>query len=146
MDIRASCNVFIRKNHILVASSAQTVAGIELIVDPVFELSVNATTGEIGRAVLDSFAAYKVGVPDIGPDPANMPNAILKASGCRDWGQLDRTSLNIFLTGHSDAVTVIPTRRAVESGSTHLRDQSIKCEVSAESIGEAIRVALKSCS
>ena len=146
MNSRSSCNVFVRKSHILVASSAQTISGIELIVDPVFELAVDATPSEIGRAALDSFSVYKAGVPDPGPDLAKMPNAILKASGCRSWGQFDRTSLNVFLTRHSDAVTVIPTRRAAEGGSTHLPDQSIRCEASAESIGGAVRAAVKSCS
>ena len=146
MDSRSSCNVFVRESHILVASSAQTISGIELIVDPVFELAVDATPSEIGQAALDSFSAYKVGVPDVGPDVAKMPNAVLKASGCRSWGHLDRSSLNLFLTLHSDAVTVIPTRRAAEGGSTHLRDRSIGCNANAESIGEAVRAALKDCS
>jgi len=146
MEDRSSCNVFVRKRHILVASAARTLAGFELIVDPIFELPVAATPSEIGQAALDAFAAYKIRVPNPGPDLANQPNAILRASGCRSWSQLDKSSRNVFLVRYPDTVVVIPTSQAPEGGVNHLNDQSIKCAAGARDIGEAVQMALAACS
>lgn len=134
----ASCNVFLRKKDILVATSARTIPGFEIIVAPVFKLRTDETPAALGQAVLDALSSYLVNVEPPGPNMNDLPNPLLKIAGCKNWGQLDRSSLNVFVTRYPDHVLVIPTRREPNRGAVHLPEQAISCEVSPAVVGDAV--------
>jgi hypothetical protein len=134
----ASCNVFFRKKDILVASSARTTAGFEIITDPVFKLERSQSAQAIGQVVLESMNAYRIDVPPPGPDMNSMPNPLLDIAGCRSWTQLDKSSINVMVNRYPDFVVAVPTQRDVGGGAKHLNEIAIECEATVEKVGEAV--------
>ena len=141
----ASCDVFIRDKDILVASSARTIPGFDIIVDPVFKLARNEPATAVGKAVLEALRAYRVGVPAPGPDMGKMPNPLLKLAGCRSWGQLDRASINVLINLCADYVLAIPTHKELNRGFSHLNELAVKCDLTARAIGDAVMNAASRC-
>lgn len=137
-DKIASCNVFFRKKDILVASSARTTAGFEIITDPVFKLEIPQSPLRIGEVVLESMKAYRLDAPPPGPDMNEMPNPLLEIAGCRSWAQLDRSSVNVMVNRFPDFIIAVPTRRELGRGVRHLNDLAIKSETTGEKVGEAV--------
>ena len=136
-----SCNVFIRKSDVIVATSARTTHGFEIIAEPVFKVANDAPEGAIGTAVLEALRAYQVNVLPPSPDMSTKPSTLLRIAGYRNWGQLDKGSLNVVVEGDSDWLTLIPTQREPEGGVSHLNALAVKCRLTAEAIELALRKA-----
>ena len=132
-----SCNVFVRKKDILVASLARTTAGFEIVIDPVFKI-IGRSALSVGRAVLESIQAYQVDVPSPGPDFTKSANPLLKIAGCKSWSQLEKASINVLVNLDSECIWAIPTRHEIEGGFGHLNGLAVKCEMNAEEIGQAV--------
>jgi len=144
--MRTSCAVYIRKEGMFVVSAAMTTHGFEIDDMPVTKLAAaEQTEVAIGKAVLKALDAYRKNVSPPGPN-GRQPDPVLQFVGAKSWGQLERSSLNVFIKDESGSIRAVPTRRSPKGGYVHLEELAVHCRAIPEEIGVAVRKAVQLCS
>lgn len=139
--MRQSCNVFVSKNQVIVATVAMTTHGFEIDSEPVYRLLADVSNSDLGKAVLNALRSYRKDVSPPGPDTSAQESPVLRLAGFRRWSQLERISRNVFVEQQNDRLKAIPTTRPHEGGFVHQNALAVECGLTPEEIGKAVREA-----
>jgi hypothetical protein len=144
VELQKSCVVYLRETEIVVVSNAMTTHGFEIDDLPITRLTAAQFDSVLGDAILEALGRYRTNVLPPGPR-GRQPDPVLKFVGVRTWGQLERSTRNIFVTEELGSITAIPTRRIQKGGYDFLYEFAVRSSTVPVDIGLALSQAAKFC-
>jgi hypothetical protein len=150
VEFRQIASAYNSRTKILVCGSLATKAGFRIL-GSVFELSIDAPTGDLGKTVLEALDA-SVGEPRDAPKPAEyavLNEPLLTLSGARTYIALATASkfVSISVDGGS-AVIFTPNRNCIKAEKTFrpIPERRLKCEsAEVQLLGKCLADAFDQC-
>jgi hypothetical protein len=146
-------SVLERPEVLLVHAEAKTTAGVYLANEPVIRLKPTAAPQELGAALRQALASFRIGVPHPKPEQVSgLFKPFLKAAGFRSWRSLEVGAKCCSVSQKPDGSIVIAILR---NGGTRgdrkgfqpfgVPDHRLPEGVSDASLGAGVRKALELC-
>jgi hypothetical protein len=140
------CEVIVRTDAIFVFGNAETQPGVRITAQPVTKLSANVDAENLGRAVLATLDAYRVGVkhPTREQWEASEQDS-LRGTGFGSWRKLSKGALRLGIKAEGSSVVVTPTATDGRGGYADIVAMAVTSTSDPRQIGEAVRNALQRC-
>ena len=140
------CEVIVRTDAIFVFGNAETQPGARITTQPVTKLPANVDAEALGRAVLATLEAYRVGVNH--PTREQWEAAeqdSLRGTGFGSWRKLSKGALRLGIKAEGSSVVVTPTATDGRGGYADIVAMEVTATSDPRQIGEAVRNALQHC-
>jgi hypothetical protein len=144
--MKRHCEIIVRSDAIFVFGNAETQPGVRIAGQPVTKLPANVDAESLGRAVLATLDAYRVGVehPTDEQWEASERDS-LRGTGFGSWRKLSKGALRLGIKTEGSSVVVTPTATDGRGGYADIAEMAITSTSDPRQIGEAVRNALQRC-
>ena len=140
------CEVIVRADAILVFGNAETQPGVRITGQPVTKLPANVDAENLGRALLATLDAYRVGVEHPTREQWEAwERDNLRGTGFGSWRKLSKGALRLGIRTEGSSVVVTPTVTDGRGGYADIVAMAITSTSEPRQIGEAVRNALQRC-
>jgi hypothetical protein len=132
-----TCSVYFRGGEIYVLSSAKDVFGIFRNVEPFVRFSRQVPAQELGRAVLDSLAAYRENLPGktYVRGVKEPPHPFLVFAGSKSWKAFEKGAVYFMISDTGPEIEIMPSVPGEKGGYSHQPDKAIRCPAQPEPLG-----------
>ena len=140
------CEVIVRTDAIFVFGNAETQPGVWITGQPVTKLPADVDAENLGRAVLATLDAYRVGVEHpMGEQWKAWEQDSLRGTGFGSWRKLSKGALRLGIKAEGSSVVVTPTATDGRGGYADIVAMEVTATSDPRQIGEAVRNALQHC-
>ena len=138
------CEVVARTDAIFVFANAETQPGVRITGQPVTKLPANVDAENLGRTVLATLDAYRVGVEHPTQWEAWEQDS-LRGTGFGSWRKLSKGAHRLGIRTEGSSVVVTPTATDGRGGYADIDAMAVTSTSDPRQIGEAVRNALQRC-
>jgi len=132
-----TCQVFFRPEAIYVFPDSETVTGIRIANEPFSKLERNCEVIRLGLAVMQALQFSRTGISQP-KDVGNVTKAILEFTGFKSWGRFAKEAFGVLIESNDMEIRVIPMKANKDGSFGFLSDQSVKCSLDPNTLGETI--------
>jgi CDI immunity protein len=149
METEQTANVYARNTDFLIEPTSKTESGYRVSSDPVAQLQHTTSVVELGKAIRESLAESRRGVPN--PVRGKFPSSLLRVAGVRSWNALQTSAALCHVHADSNTIRIIPTRNGGTKGTErgyHPLEQQVICVQSSASdqeLGSAVLATFGKC-